>query len=104
MECSICFENGNCVINRCETPNCNYPMCNKCWNLYYVGNVLTMTTEEFDSDGSKKCPACRQIYWKTYMRDVVHCELIQKVLGSNALAEWIVKTSPMLNELLVQEE
>jgi len=58
-----------------------------------------MTTEEFDSDGSKKCPACRQIYWKTYMRDVVHCELIQKILGMKGLTEWMMKTGPILQFL-----
>ena len=101
MECSICFETNYGVINRCETPNCNCPICVKCWYRYYIGDVLTISEEQ---DDIKKCPYCRQSYWKLYMKDVVHCELIRKVLGDEALSEWIFKGSSDLWELLMHEE
>ena len=59
----------------CSTPNCECVICRDCW--------IKITEEKYDKNATMdyfRCPYCRNIDWKDYMRKVLN-ELQEKVLG-----------------------
>jgi hypothetical protein len=66
---------------KCDSPNCNSMICGNCWIDYTADELLVSNKELF------KCPFCRQIYWKYYMKNNVHSQLIITVLKKNHLSK-----------------
>jgi hypothetical protein len=73
---------------QCETPNCNSIICSNCWTKY-----TDRENESFDKFDNTldKCPFCKQVYWKYYMKNIVHFELLMKVLNVDEFNEYTFK-------------
>lgn len=80
---------------KCPTEGCNCIICNNCWKKITsnkINNFNSLDSEDdyFDNIPSMydifKCPYCRLIDYKNYMKDSVLCELQRKILGED---EWI---------------
>jgi hypothetical protein len=79
---------------KCETPNCNSTLCNNCFTkLTFNGKELEDAYEEdFPSENTLfKCPFCRQVYYKYYMKVNILNELLEKVLGVEKYRKYMIK-------------
>ena len=95
----------------CSTQNCNCIICKDCViKLTHNGkNILEITNEDIPTKYDYfKCPYCRNIDWKDYMKNVFN-ELQEKILGKEKFIEiYINKHFPdivndMLNEPVTRE-
>jgi len=74
---------------QCETEKCNSIICFNCWTKY-----TDRENESIDGSFDKtldKCPFCRQVYWKYYMKNIVHSELLMKVLNEDEFINIIME-------------
>ena len=79
------------TTHTCSTPNCNIIICHGCWHkITHNGkNMLEVTMNDVPSKYDLfKCPYCKQIDWKDYMKNVLNELQQKKVLGKEEYIEY----------------
>jgi hypothetical protein len=77
------------LTHSCSTPNCNYIMCENCWEK--INKVdQESSLDDLPCWGEIKCPYCRQTDWKYYMKKYVLDQLQYKVLEPEEYIELLL--------------